>query len=182
MPNDYDKLKYSLCSIGFDAVKGEFGNRIDTLIYSGTIGKSVSLPRPSYDGRYIMYNLTDYGTSPAHHADADLWILDLKTGEARAMDELNSDRSDGYHNWSSGGNGWFLFSSKRKDGMYANLYLSCVGKDGKATKPFLLPQRNPREYYDAALHSFNAQFCERKGATRCGQSREARRRVSFRQR
>ncbi len=154
MPNDYDKLKYSLCSIGFDAAKGEFGDRIDTLIHAGGIGKSVSLPRPSYDGRYVMYNLTDYGTSPVHHADADLWILDLKTGETRAMDELNSDCSDGYHNWSSGGNGWFLFSSKRKDGMYANLYLSIMGEDGKATKPFLLPQRNPREYYDAALHSF----------------------------
>lgn len=156
MPNDYDKLRYSLCSIGFDAAKGEFGCRIDTLVCADTIGKSVSMPRPSYDGRYLMYNLTDYGNSPVHHADADLWIMDLATGETRPMDELNSDWSDGYHNWSSGGNGWFLFSSKRIDGMYANLYLSVVGADGKATKPFLLPQRNPAKYYGEALHSFNA--------------------------
>lgn len=156
MPNEYDRLKYSLCSIGFDATAGKFGSRIDTLISADAIGKSVSLPRPSYDGRYVMYNLTDYGTSPIHHADADLWILDLKTGETRCMAELNSGCSDGYHNWSGGGNGWFLFSSKRKDGMYANLYLSLLGADGKATKPFLVPQKNPKKYYDEALHSFNA--------------------------
>lgn len=155
MPAEYNKLKYSLCSIDFDSRTGDFGERIDTLVSADAIGKSVSLPRPSYDGRYLMYNLTDHGTSPIHHADADLWIMDLATGETRAMTELNSDHSDAYHNWSSGG-GWFLFNSKRLDGMYGNLYLSCIGKDGRATKPFLLPQRNPREYYDGALHSFNA--------------------------
>ena len=72
------------------------------------------------------------------------------------MDEVNSCYSDAYHNWSAGGNGWFLFNSKRRDGMYGNLYLSCMKPDGTATKPFMLPQRNPRQYYDEALHSFNA--------------------------
>lgn len=156
MPAGYNRLKYSLCSIVFDAERGEWGSRIDTLICADAIGKSVSLPRPSFDGRYLMYNLTDHGTSPIHHADADLWIMDLATGDKRPMDEVNSDRSDAYHNWSSGGGGWFLFNSKRRDGMYGNLYFSCIGQDGIATKPFLLPQLNPREYYDEALHSFNA--------------------------
>lgn len=156
MPEGYKRLKYSLCSIGFDADKGAFGDDIRTLISADSIGMSVSLPRPSYDGRYLMYNLTEYGTSPIHHADADLWIMDLATGESRRMDEIDSDFSDAYHNWSSGGNGWFLFNSKRLDGMYGNLYFSLMGKDGKATKPFLMPQRNPRKYYDEALHSFNA--------------------------
>ncbi len=155
MPAGYNRLKYSLCSIDFDAEKGAFGAKIDTLVSADAIGKSVSLPRPSYDGRYLMYNLTEYGTSPIHHADADLWIMDLSTGESRPLTEANSEWSDAYHNWSPGGS-WFLFNSKRRDGMYGNLYLSGIGKDGKATKPFLLPQRNPRKYYDEALHSFNA--------------------------
>lgn len=155
MPGGYDRLRYSLCSIDFDAQNGAFGSRIDTLVNAADIGKSVSLPRPSYDGRFLMYNLTDHGTSPIHHADADLWIMDLMTGESRCMTEANSNFSDAYHNWSPGG-GWFLFNSKREDGMYGNLYLSCIGPDGKATKPFLLPQRNPRKYYEEALHSFNA--------------------------
>ncbi len=155
MPAEYDSLKYSLCSIDFDAATGSFGSRIDTIVAADAIGKSISLPRPSYDGKYLMYNVTDHGTSPIHHADADLWLMDLASGETRPMTELNSDRSDAYHNWSSAG-GWFLFNSKRLDGMYGNLYLSCIGSDGKATKPFLLPQENPRKYYSEALHSFNA--------------------------
>lgn len=155
MPGGYERLKYSLCSIDFDVNTETFGTRIDTLIHADSIGKSVSLPRPSYDGRFLMYNLTDHGTSPIHHADADLWIMDLTTGESRCLAEVNSDFSDAYHNWSPGGS-WFLFNSKRLDGMYGNLYISCIGPDGKATKPFLLPQHNPRQYYDEALHSFNA--------------------------
>ena len=156
MPGGYERLKYSLCSIDFDAEAGAFGCRIDTLICADSIGKSISLPRPSYDGRFLMYNLTEHGTSPIHHQDADLWIMDLASGQSRQLAEVNSDFSDAYHNWSPAGGGWFLFNSKRLDGMYGNLYLSCIGSDGKATKPFLLPQRNPRKYYDEALHSFNA--------------------------
>lgn len=162
MPAGFDRLKYSLCSIDFDDEAGRFGSKIDTLVCADAIGKSVSLPRPSYDGRYLMYNLTDYGTTPTNRAEADLWIMDLATGESRSLDEINSEWSDAYHNWSPGGN-WFLFNSKRRDGMYANLYLSCIGADGKATKPVLLPQRDPRKYYDEALHSFNApDFVEEK--------------------
>ena len=104
MPTGYDRLKYSLCSIDFDAKEGRFGSKIDTLVSSDAIGKSVSLPRPSYDGRYLMYNITDHGTSPIHHADADLWIMDLATGESRCLDEINSQWSDAYHNWSAVGN------------------------------------------------------------------------------
>lgn len=155
MPGGYERLKYNLCSIDFDAKSGAFGERIDTIINAKDINMSVSLPRPSYDGRFLMYNLTEYGTSPIHHADADLWIMDLASGETRKLDEINSEFSDAYHNWSPGG-GWFLFNSKRIDGMYGNLYLSCMDAEGKATKPFLLPQKNPRKYYDEALHSFNA--------------------------
>lgn len=155
MPGGYERLKYNIFSINFDDMGGAFGERIDTVINAKALGMSASLPRPSYDGRFLMYNLTEYGTSPIHHADADLWILDLESGESRRLDEVNSEHSDAYHNWSPGG-GWFLFNSKRIDGMYGNLYLSCIGNDGKATKPFLLPQRNPLKYYEEALHSFNA--------------------------
>lgn len=156
MPAGYARLKYSLCSIDFDAEKEILGSRIDTLIAADAIGKSISLPRPSYDGRYLMYNVQDHGTSPIHHQDADLWIMDLTSRETRPLEEVNSEWSDAYHNWSSDGRGWFLFNSKRLDGMYGNLYIARIGDDGKATKPFLLPQKNPRKYYDESLHSFNA--------------------------
>ena len=70
------------------------------------------------------------------------------------MDEVNSPRADSFHNWSPSGN-WFLFTSRRGDGLYTRIYFSRLGDDGRATKPFLLPQRNPRDYDVQSLYSFN---------------------------
>ena len=52
---------------------------------------------------------------------------------------------------------WWLSlrTSRREDGLYTRLYFSSIDPDGKATKPFLLPQRNPRQYYRQSLFSFN---------------------------
>ena len=30
-----------------------------------------------------------------------------------------------------------------------------MGEDGKVTKPFMLPQKSPFEYYDGLVYSFN---------------------------
>ncbi len=35
------------------------------------------------------------------------------------------------------------------------LYFSSIDDDGHATKPFLLPQRNPWQYYHSNKYSFN---------------------------
>lgn len=59
-------------------------------------GKGVSWPRPSYDGRYLMYTQTDYGYFTIWHPEADLWLLDLKTGERRPMEEVNSERAEAW--------------------------------------------------------------------------------------
>ncbi len=155
MPGDYEKLKYSLCSIGFDAANGKYGEKIDTVICADSIGKSVSLPRPSYDGRLLMYCLTDYGTTPINRQESDLYVMNLATGEHRLMVEINSEETDAYHNWAHDSR-WFVFGSKREDHLYSLLYLSCIGDDGVATKPFLLPQYNPEKYYGESLYSFNA--------------------------
>ena len=53
------------------------------------------------------------------------------------------------------GRRWFLFTSRRDDGLYSRIYLSMMSKDGRATKPFLLPQRNPKEFYRGLLYSYN---------------------------
>ena len=52
-PQDYDKEKYSLCRVSFDESSGKIGNQVDTLINADRIGKSVTWPRPSYDGYTI---------------------------------------------------------------------------------------------------------------------------------
>jgi hypothetical protein len=47
-----------------------------------------------------------------------------------------------------------VFASKRDDGLYGKPYFTHIDEEGRATKPFLLPQRDP-EYYDYTLKSFN---------------------------
>ena len=153
-PTDYDKEKYSLCRVSFDAKTGRLGQQVDTLINVCYAGKSVTWPRPSYDGRYLMYAQLDYGYFSVWHPEADLWLLDLQSGVSRRMDEVNSDKSESLHAWSSNSR-WFLFTSRRDDGLYTRVYLSMLDSQGRATKPFLLPQRNPKTYYRQSLYSFN---------------------------
>ena len=154
LPDEIQQLKYSLCSIDFDADLGAFGNRIDTLVdMSGAESKSVSFPRPSPDGRFLLYCVSDYGTFPIWHRETDLVMLDLQTGETVNMDAVNSDYSETYHSWSSNSR-WFVFASKRDDGWYGKPYFAYVDETGKAHKPFVLPQRDPY-FYDYTFKSFN---------------------------
>ena len=166
-PPGYDKECYSLCRVSFDEHTGRLGTQVDTLIkaqssmvngqssmVNGQSSKSVTWPRPSYDGRYLMYTQVDYGYFSIWHPEAGLWLLDLNTGETRALDEVNSDCAESLHSWSSNSR-WFLFNSRRDDGLYSRIYLSMMGKDGRATKPFMLPQRNPKEFYRQLLYSYN---------------------------
>lgn len=166
IPSEYKQIRYSLCKIQFDAETGTYGNVVDTLLKAddttsldsiprkeGRYG-SCTFPRPSYDGRYLMFTMSDYGCFPIWHKEADLWLMDLRTGHARPLNEVNSDDTESFHSWSSDSH-WFVFSSRRYDGLYTQLFLSSIGADGKATKPFLLPQKDPLDYYAHTLYSFN---------------------------
>lgn len=153
MPNDYKEARYNLCRIGFDPESKQFGEKIDTLIHAEAMGKSVSFPRPSYDGRYLMYTLSDYGNFSIWHKEADLWLMDMETLESRALVEVNSSDTESYHSWSSNSR-WFVFSSRRGDGLYTRLYLASIDEGGHVTKPFLLPQQKV-EKYDPLLFSYN---------------------------
>ena len=105
------------------------------------------------NGHHIAVQ-ADFGVFPISHKEADLWLMDLETGETRPIDEVNSDCSESFHNWSSDSR-WFLFSSRRDDGNNVQIYLASIDADGHCTKPFVLPQRNPRKYYRETLYSFN---------------------------
>jgi len=153
VPRQVDSVRYDLVRTTFDAATGTLGD-IETVIPASAAGKSVSFPRPSYDGRWLMYNQADFSVFPIDHKEADLWLLDLETGETRPLEEVNSDFSESFHNWSSNSR-WFLFSSRRADGLYVQVYLSSIDQNGHCTKPFVLPQKNPRKYYHDTLYSFN---------------------------
>ena len=154
IPSDYKDIKYNLCKISFDPDRGCVYGDVDTLFNARSMGKSANHPRPSYDGRFLLFTMSDYGCFPIWHKEADQWILDMQTGEARALDEINSGEADSYHNWSENSR-WIVFTSRRGNGYYTNLYLTHVSENGSMTKPFLLPQRNPWRYYDETSYSFN---------------------------
>lgn len=154
VPAEYEQVKCSVCRIPFDAKAGRFGTAVDTLLNGPKDSCSYTLVRPSYDGRWLMYCVTSRSNFPVFQPDADLWLMDLKTGETRALAEANSNAADSYHNWSSNSH-WFVFSSKREDGMYAQLFLASIDEQGRVSKPFLLPQRNPQKFYREMMQSYN---------------------------
>jgi hypothetical protein len=71
----------------------------------------------------------------------------------RPVSEANSDQTESYHSWSSNSR-WFVFSSRRIDGLYTRPFIAFLDENGKAGKPFLLPQADP-DYYERLLFSFN---------------------------
>ena len=153
-PANYQSEKYNLCKIGFDPETGNYGERVDTIFNAAAMGKSLTWPRPSYDGKYILFTLSDYGYFSIWHEESQQWLLNLQTGKARELREINSPKADSYHNWTSNSR-WIVFTSRRDDGYYSRLYLSCIDDKGHFSKPFMLPQRRPKAYYDGSIYSFN---------------------------
>ena len=148
----YSDFHYSLARRSFDPAGRAFGEP-ETLVDAEALGKSVAHPRVSPDGKTLVYTLSKYGTFPIWRRDADLWSLDLSTGETRALEELNSGESESWHEWDSSGR-WLFFSSRRDDGAYTRVYIVHYSEDGKWSKPFLLPQRDPEQNIEL-MKSYN---------------------------
>lgn len=138
---NYRRYKYNIYKKAFDPDTRAFGP-IDTVFMASERGASATFPRVSPDGKYLMFTLAPYGTFHIWHKDADLFLMDLATGKIRSMDEINSDDVESYHSFSSDGR-WVIFSSRRDDGSFTRLYITRFGDDGRCTKPFMLPQRDP---------------------------------------
>ena len=149
-----DSIRYNLCRIDFDPATGKFGSTIETIIDAVAQHKSVSFPRPSYDGRFLCYTLSDYGQFSIWHHEADLYLLNLSTGESHTMAKANSDDTESFHNWSSNSR-WMVLSSRRDDGLFTRPYFCHVDAKGVVSKAFMLPQRNPRRFYRERFLSFN---------------------------
>lgn len=150
-PDKYRLLRYDLLRIAFDPAAGQFG-AVDTVISSSRTGLSISFPRISPDGRYLLFCMTAYGNFTIWHKDSDLYLMDLSTNEITKPD-INSDEAESYHSWSSDGR-WIVFSSRRTDGLFTRLFIAYFDKHGKAYKPFLLPQKDPG-FYDTFLKTYN---------------------------
>ena len=80
--------------------------------------------------------------------------MDLQSLENRSLIEVNSSQAESFPRWSPDGH-WILFTTRRFDGLYTQVYLAHVDSSGQASKPFCLPQKNPVEYAIETIYSFN---------------------------
>ena len=153
MPKEYDQVRYDLCSVSFDPATRRFGTVVDTLYKASEIDKSVSFPRVSPDGKYLLYTLSGYGNFSIWHKDADLYMIDLSTLRSYPLEAANSDDVESYHSWSSDSR-WIVFSSRRMDGLYTRPFIAYIDEKGQACKPFLLPQKDT-DFYFRFMKSYN---------------------------
>ncbi len=156
-PTNFEKLRYDLVRISYDIDTDSWG-QLETVLSAGQTHKSILLPRISPDGRFLMFCMCDYGCFPIYQPSSDLCMMDLEAARQtgnftyRRL-EVNSDRSESWHCWSSNGR-WVVFSSKRRDGVFTRSYISYVDEDGKVYKPLLLPQKDPA-FYDSFLKTYS---------------------------
>lgn len=158
----FDSVRYNLMSIPFDPKTRSFG-RPQMEVNAAAESKSISVPRVSPDGRYILYTKGDYGQFHIWHISSDLWVKDLQTGESYPLTEANSPDVDSFHSWSSNGR-WFVFSSRRMDHNYTRPFIAYFDKDGKAHKAFVIPQEDP-EWNILLLKSYNVPELSRDAVT-----------------
>ena len=158
----YPKVQYNLYRRPFDLATHNFGD--EELVYdAASSDKSVTLPRISPDGRYLLFAQGQYGCFHSRHRDADIVCIPMEkfsgtplTVEAASFVDLSAlnskGESDSYPSWSSNGH-WIMCASRREDGNYSRVYFSYFN-NGKVEKAFLMPQEDP-EYNTFLLKSYN---------------------------
>ncbi len=148
----YREIRYNIYRKAFDAATRTFGPREDVFL-ADSLGLSATLPRISPDGRFLLLTVGQWGTFHIWHNDADLWLMDLQTGQIGPFEAVNSPAVESFHNWSSNGR-WIVLSSRRDDGNFTRPFFAHVDKDGHATKPFELPSDDPN-YHREFMKSYN---------------------------
>ena len=156
LPPDYNELKYDLSRISYDVESDKWGE-VETVVSAKNTGLSVAMPRTSPDGRWLIFCMSEYGSFAPFQPSSDLYMIDLKSaGETGLYEykrlEINSDKSEAWHCWSSNSR-WIVFSSKRDNDIFTRSYISYVDETGKVSKPLVIPQKDP-EYYDYCLEMF----------------------------
>lgn len=141
----YSKIQYNLYRRPFNLAQHSFGE--EELVYdAASSDKSVTLPRISPDGRYLLFAEGQYGCFHIRHNDADIVCLPLDEQAPSDIDltKLNSEGfPDSYPTWSSNGH-WIMCASRRDDGNFCRVYFAYFN-NGKAEKAFLMPQEDPAQ-------------------------------------
>jgi hypothetical protein len=147
----YDKIKYDLMRIPYDQATRTWG-KLETVVSVSQIGLSITEPRVSPDGRFVLFTVAKYSQFPIYLPSADIYLLNVATGQWKKLD-VNSDQADSFHSWSSNSR-WIVFSSKREDGVFTKPYFSYIDSLGNTSKPFVLPQEDPL-FYETCLEVYN---------------------------
>ena len=142
---------YDLMRISYDIETNSWG-RPEVVLSNKKTNLSVTQPRISPDGKYLACAMTKWGTFSIHRPGGDIYLLDLRTGEYYKAD-VNSDRPESYNSWSSNSR-WLVFSSKMRDDFCTRAYFTYIDENGKAHKPFILPQKDPT-FYDTYIMTYN---------------------------
>jgi Tol biopolymer transport system component len=152
VPNGPDSInRYSLLRIPFNVTNNSWG-KPDTLIKAYETGRSVTYPEVSPDGKFLVFNMSDQGYFTVFNESCDLYIMDPVTLKYSKL-PVNSNRADSFHSWSSNSR-WLMFVSKRLDGLYSQVYFTYIDSNGKASKPFILPQKDP-DFYTTYTLNYN---------------------------
>lgn len=146
-------VHYDICRIEFDEATGAFGSKVDTLVNVSKDSFSTAFPRPSYDGKWLLFTVFRYGQFAIWHREADLWMLNLATSETFPLEGANSEDADSYHSWSQNSQ-WIAFESRRDDGLYTRAYIAHINPNGHADKAFMIPQKSP-EHNRKLMYSYN---------------------------
>lgn len=145
-------LHFNLYEKPFDPDSRTWGPH--RLVYdAAATDSSMTWPRVSPDGRYLMACISTHGIFPLDQIASDLFLFDFENGTARHIDEINSPYAESYHSWASGSK-WVMFSTRREDGVFTRLYFSHIDGNGHFSKPFALPQKDP-ENNRKNLFAFN---------------------------
>jgi Tol biopolymer transport system component len=150
-PARYAEVRYDIERIPYDAATDTWGE-IETVVSAREMGQSCIFPRISPNGRYLLFTACDYSCFSLYHPESDLYIKDLASGTVEPL-ACNSDFCESWHVWSSN-NRWIVYSTKRPTHQFTRLYICHMDENGKAGKPFVLPQRDP-EFYDSFLYNYN---------------------------
>ena len=151
-PKDFNTLRYNIVSRTFQPSDQSFGEEV-TEIDCDSIGISASVPRISPDGRYLLFAMGNWGCFHIWHPESDLYIMDLKSGNVRKLENVNSSEAESYHSWSSNGR-WIIFGTRRDEGNFTRPYIAYFDKNGKGYKAFEVPQKDP-EFYQTCTYSYN---------------------------
>jgi hypothetical protein len=147
----YGEVRYDLMRIRYEADSQSWGD-VEPVLLAEDTGLSITEPRVSPDGRWLLFCMSSYGEFPVFQPSSDLYLMDLKTRQYTRL-AVNSPRSESWHSWSSNSR-WIAFASKRSDGVFARIYFSYVDEQGRVHKPMVLPQKDPT-FYDRFLKTYN---------------------------